>query len=108
MPKQTLPQVITPKNLTEFFEEEPPAIIGKKLVRFSDRPGFLLASYYERETFKLDRNGDPLPLDLDHIDTTDYLDTLSEGYALSDDEDLGLSLDDLDMTDLEAFSSYTS
>ena len=108
MPKAILPQVITPKDLTKFFEKEPPAIIGKKLVRFSDRPGFLQASLYERETFKLDRNGDPLPLDLDHVDTTGYPDTLSEGYALSDDEDLGLSLDDLDLSDLEIFNSYIS
>ena len=39
MPKVTLPQVITPKDLTEFFEEKLTAIIGKKVVRFSDRPG---------------------------------------------------------------------
>ena len=114
MTKNILPRIITPQDLTEFFEEEPAPIIGKELVHFSDRPGFLQVSLLERETYKLDRNGDPLPINLNNVNSsenTEYQDSLDESYALSDDEDIGLSLDDLDLSDLsdlEVFGNYTN
>jgi hypothetical protein len=114
MAKQTLPRIITPQDLTEFFEEDPTPIIGKGLVRFSDTASFLETSQYERKAYKLDRNGNPLPLNLNNVDSSEnleYQNSLDEGHALSDDEDIGLSLDDLDLSDLsdlDTFSNYTS
>ena len=100
-----LPQKITPASLALYFEQEAPPVIGTGVMRFKDNAREYL-SVSEQLKHKLSREGETMPLDLDHTDFS----ALNDGLNLQglSGDDAGLSLNDLDLWDDNPFTNYIS
>ena len=96
MSKNSMPEITTMHDLVAWFDDDPDPVyeptMPARMVDVPDERFWTDAS--EGNRYKLDKRGNPLPLDLnDHI-ANDYSATLAIGFSLGsmDDTDFNLNV----------------
>jgi hypothetical protein len=89
MPKHimnNLPETVSVNDLALWFEQEPLPEVTLP-ARMTDLPDSQFwTSAAERRQYKLDKHGDPLPIDLSVTDAADFDHDLAIGYAMETPE----------------------
>ena len=96
MNRTLLSDDFTVTDLAEYFEQEPELDRGIAMpvpyVNTSERTFYTDAK--ERRKYKLGRDGEPLPMDLEPRSGADFDEGLSEADELNNHEDAGFTLSD--------------